>query len=273
MSKLNYFQTRPKLQQIPLEEYLDRLGISMEVPGLRFLKKIHKAHLFKVPFENLDIHYNKRIELNVKPIFEKVIRQKRGGFCYELNTLILHLLNQLGFKVYLASARVFQEEGLSPEFDHMIIILEWEEDTYLVDVGFGKLFVEPKKIIANQPQLDYTTYYKFEQDVDGHWLLKRSKDNADYKPIYQFDLQPRELIEFLSRCDFHQESPNSHFKQTKLITQLFHEGRVTLTDRELRLSLNGEYTVSPISNEDEFLARLEEYFQINTRALIRQQLG
>lgn len=270
-NKLNYFQTRPKLEKIDAASYLERLGLADGNADLKFLKSLHRAHLLNIPFENLDIHYGKKIILSIHRIFDKIIYRKRGGICYELNALFYHLLNELGYNAFLASAKVFKEEGiLTPEYDHMIILVTLKNETYLVDVGFGALFSEPKRI-SNQPQLDYTEYYRFITDPDGFYVLQQSKDGSDYKSIYRFDLTAREMIIFLERCNFHQESMDSHLKQNKIISQLFREGRITLTDRKLKMRWEGEETESLISSEDEFLAKLDEHFKIDSRILLSQQ--
>lgn len=271
--KFNYFQTRPKLISIDAKAYLERLNLELGKPDLKFLRKIHRAHLLTIPFENLDIHYGKKIVLDIRQIFEKVIGRNRGGFCYELNSLLYHLLSQLGYDAFIASARVFEKEGLTPEYDHMVLIVVLDNEHYLVDVGFGgSIFTEPKKI-NKQPQLDYTEYYRFTKDPDDYFVLQKSKDGSDYRSIYRFDLVPREMIVFLERCNYHQESPASNFKQTKLITQLFREGRITLTDRQLKMNWEGEKKEFPISHEDEFLAKLQEYFGVDTQSLLRQQFS
>lgn len=269
--ELNYFQTRPKVTPIDAQPYLDRLQLKKEAVSLPYLRKLHRAHLLHIPFENLDIHYRRKIVLDIGLIYKKVIGEKRGGLCYELNGLFYHLLARLGFEVFLGSASVFDEDSLSEEFDHMIIFVRVEDKTYLCDVGFGSSFTEPRQLTTNVSQLDYTKYYKFETTPDDEWVLKSSDDNSDFKSVYQFLIKPRQLIEFLHRCNYHQESENSKFTRQKLITQLFPEGRVTLTDKKLRVNLYGEVKEKDILNEDEFLAQLQERFGINTRRLLRQQ--
>lgn len=270
MAQLNYFQNRPKVAPIDDHEYLNRLKLVQEPASYSFLKKIHRAHLLHIPFENLDLHYGKKVVLEIKKIYQKVILNHRGGFCYELNALLYHLLARLGFQAFLGSARVFQAEELSPEFDHMVVFVQLPEGLFLCDVGFGSLFSEPKEIILHKVQLDYTQYYRFEHTPDEEWVLRKSLDNSEYMSIYLFSLQPREMIEFIPRCNFHQESENSHFRKQKLITQLFNEGRITLTDRLLKMQVYGETVEKVIMNEDEFLSMLHEHFHIDPQKLLRQ---
>lgn len=273
MEPLNYFKNKSKIQRIDTLAYLDRIGVKKEEPSLQFLKKLHRNHLLSIPFENLDIHYHNKIVLDYQMIFDKIIKQKRGGFCYELNGLFLHLLGNLGFKVFAGSARVFKDEAYSPEFDHMLIFVRLQEETWLCDVGFGELFNYPKKIEAQTPQLDLTTYFRFEKTINADWELQKSKDNSLFEPMYLFTLQPRELIEFIPRCNYHQESTSSDFKNQKIISQQFPEGRITLTDRKLKTAFLGEVEEKEIMNEDEFLFHLKDLFGISPKELFGKHLN
>src|SRR5262245_14904037 len=124
-------------------EYLGRVGYDGPVDVTpETLRRLHLAHLLAVPFENLDIHLGRPIVLDVDRIFEKIVRRRRGGFCYELNGLFAWLLGELGFDVELLSAQVLDGGRLGPEFDHMTLLVE-HEGRWLVDVGFGDSFLEP----------------------------------------------------------------------------------------------------------------------------------
>jgi N-hydroxyarylamine O-acetyltransferase len=255
---------------IDVDRYLKRIQAKREVLSIRYLKSLHHSHLTSIPFENLDIHYNRKIELDYQKIFHKIVVQRRGGFCYELNGLFLHLLFHLGFESYPVSVRVYDQKrkAYGKEYDHLALIVELDGHKWLVDVGFGDGFIYPKKIVINEPQIDYTTYWKIEQDPDENFILKKSADNAAYYSIYQFSMVERQLIEFIHMCDHHQTSQDSSFTQKKFITQLTPEGRITLTDRELKVLQLGEQKSTDILNEDEFLAKLNEHFGISFRQLI-----
>src|SRR5258705_7088535 len=85
---------------------LDRLGVTA-----RGLAELHLAHLLAVPFENLSIHSNERIHLDVDWLFDKLVTRRRGGFCYELNGLFAELLRALGHRVDLLAARRVRSDG------------------------------------------------------------------------------------------------------------------------------------------------------------------
>ena len=88
------------------------------------LRRIHRAHMVAVPFENLDIHLGIPIGLSVPAFYEKIVDRRRGGFCYELNGLFAWLLTELGWSVTILSARVASPGRLSPEFDHLLLLID-----------------------------------------------------------------------------------------------------------------------------------------------------
>src|ERR1039457_559684 len=75
------------------------------------LRGLHLAHLYTVPFENLDIHLGRGLSLDEAALFDKVVTRGRGGFCYELNGLFCALLRDLGFRVTMLSAEVARKSG------------------------------------------------------------------------------------------------------------------------------------------------------------------
>ena len=81
--------------------------------------------------------------LNESRIVHKIVEERRGGFCYELNCAFAALLCALGFQVTLLSGRVARADGNDgPEFDHLALRVDLEQ-SWLADVGFGDSFLDP----------------------------------------------------------------------------------------------------------------------------------
>ena len=73
--------------------YLDRINYHGPLaPTAETLRELQVAHLLTVPFENLSIHTRQPIVLDDNALFEKIVRRRRGGFCYEANGLFAALL-------------------------------------------------------------------------------------------------------------------------------------------------------------------------------------
>jgi N-hydroxyarylamine O-acetyltransferase len=104
--------------------YLDRVGVATPAAGdAAGLRTLHRAHQLTVPFENLSIHLAEPISLDEPDLIDKIVRRRRGGFCYELNGAFALLLEALGAQVSRVGARVHGEAGLSPPLDHLALIV------------------------------------------------------------------------------------------------------------------------------------------------------
>ncbi len=91
--------------------YTDKLIINDDT-----LIKLHEYHFLNVPFENIDIHYNKFFDLELESLYRKIVINYRGGFCYELNSTFNALLCDIGFDSKIIVARIFDDLGnLGPE--------------------------------------------------------------------------------------------------------------------------------------------------------------
>ena len=263
--RLQNFNWKQKIPKIDVERYLRRIGYeALSLPTLEYLKKLHKNHLFSIPFENLDIHWQREIILEIEKIYEKIVLNKRGGFCYELNGLFHVLLLNLGFNCRLISCRVFDEKGKeSDDYDHMAIIVDYEGELYLVDVGFGELFLEPKILVTDHKLVDYNKYFQFSQTPDKEYILSSSVDASSFKREYIFSLDTKQYIEFMPRCAWHQTSPDSHFTQKKVCSIDAPDGRITLTDDRLIETIRGVKKERALLNVDDFNSKLNELFGIS----------
>jgi N-hydroxyarylamine O-acetyltransferase len=261
-SYLEFFGYSGPLKRIDVGNYLERIHYSGPLAAdAETLRALHRAHLFAVPFENLDISIERKIVLHEGSLVRKVVEERRGGFCYELNGAFAALLRELGFDVTLLSARVSRTDGsMSPEFDHLTLRVDLEEP-WLVDVGFGDLFQEP---LLLKPKLEQHRGDDMFRIVErGERLtVQRLEPDGSWKPEYSFDLRPRSLDEFIPMCDHHQTSPESHFTQKRLCTMATAYGRITLSERKFIVTRNGIREEAVIESEAEWKAILREQFGV-----------
>ena len=158
--------------------YLDRIRYQGSLtPNAESLRSLHRSHMFAVPFENLDISLGRNIICDENRFLHKIVEEKRGGFCYEMNGAFAALLRALGFKVTLLSARVSNADGSEgPEFDHLALRVDLDEP-WLADVGFGDSFIEP---LALEPDLDQEQFGKRYRLIStgGGLCLESNADGA-----------------------------------------------------------------------------------------------
>lgn len=243
------------------DAYLSRIGLlpgNLE-PNDEVLRLLQRSHLLTVPFENLDIHWKRPIVLDVAKFYQKIVGERRGGFCYELNGLFNQLLRSLGFKTRLISARVFNGVEHGPEYDHAAIIVTIDEDKYLADVGFGDFSTEPLRFSLGAEQHDPAGMFIIRRFDDEYFEVAK-REGAEWKSEYVFKDLPRELSEFTEMCDFQQYSSESHFTKGKLCSILTEDGRKTLTENKFLLTIGQERREEKIETSEAFsLVLLREF--------------
>lgn len=243
--------------------YLARIGLEpddLEVDD-ETLRILQRKHLLSVPFENLDIHWKRPIVLDGEKFYAKIVEEKRGGFCYELNGLFNELLLSLGFTTRLISARVFNGTEHGPEFDHAAIIVTIGDDEYLADVGFGDFTAEPLRYGLGAEQEDEAGVFVIRR-FDGEYLEVAKKEDDDWKSLYLFKDIARNLSEFTEMCDFQQYSPESHFTKGKVCSILTDGGRKTLTDKKFIVTAGSEKAENVVESDIAFEQILAREFQI-----------
>ena len=228
-------------------------------PSAETLRQLHLAHLLSVPFENLSIHRREPIVLDDAALFEKIVRRKRGGFCYELNGLFAALLRELGFNVAMLSAEVANNEGeFGVPFDHMTLMVTLEE-RWLADVGFGDSFREPLLLEEREPQIQGDKAFRIEE-TETHLVMSRRPDNGDWQPQYRFTLVPYGYADYDEMCRFHQTSPESHFTQKRICSRATIDGRVSLSEMRLITTSGRDRREVELSSETQYADALREKF-------------
>jgi N-hydroxyarylamine O-acetyltransferase len=245
-----------------LAAWLGRIGYhGPTVPSAETLRAIHRAHLLHVPFENLDIHAGRRVVLDHGALYDKIVRRRRGGFCYELNGLFAAMLRGAGFDLDLLSARVATEAGdFGPELDHLAVLVRVGGERWLADVGFGDSFLEPLRLDEPGPQPEGESAYVVALGGAGGLLARRRA--AEERQLYRFDLTPRRLAEFEGTCHYHQTSPLSPFTRQRLCTRATPRGRVTLAGSRLIVTEAGTRTERDLGSADEVRRVLAGLFGI-----------
>jgi N-hydroxyarylamine O-acetyltransferase len=247
------------LNDAQVQAYLDRIGYNGSLgPSLDNLRALQRAHVFSVPFENLDIHLGQHMPVDVAHAYRKVVDRHRGGFCYELNPLFHALLSTLGYHAKIVSARILLRDDGHP-FDHIATVVHLDDD-WLVDVGYGRQ--PPAMRIAPSVELSNENGTFKLQYVDGEFVVMGSKDNGDYEASYGFRLIPRDLREFEERSNWVQTSPDSIFTKAPICTLPVGDGRTTISGLNFIRSRQGEVESRKITPKER-IAILWDVFGID----------
>ncbi|MGA5688902.1 arylamine N-acetyltransferase family protein [Cytobacillus pseudoceanisediminis] len=236
------------------QKYLKRIAVSAERKlDLEYLKELQSSHMQKIPFENLDVTRKIPIMLDTDAFFEKIFERSRGGFCYELNGLFQHLLSELGFQCHLISCTVKKPDGWVREDSHAAILVFLNQVPYLVDVGFGDSVRQPLPLTGEE-KTDVSGTYRIRESGEGIYDLQRLQD-GEWRILYRFSDQPKQLNDFHDACFFNQTSPESHFTHGDLATIATKNGRVTLSGLTVTKSEEGTKEKYELTEEEkkEFL--------------------
>ena len=246
--------------------YLKRIEYTEPVkPDVQTLLGLQAAHMLHVPFENLDIRLKHPIRLDEQSLWNKIVTNKRGGFCYELNGLFAWLLKQIGFDVTYLNARVYDREGnLGIEFDHLTLLVQipGRNERWLADVGFGDSFTSPLKLDNRSEQPQGLRAYRVDK-VDHGFVTWQKNYDGSWEKQYYFGLQPHKFPhEYQAACLYHQTSPESPFVRGSIISRAMEIGRISLENGRLILTTNGQKEYHEIKSEDEYRFLLNEHFDV-----------
>lgn len=222
-----------------LEEYFKRIGFHGSYDKLDFatLKSVHRQHILSVPFENLGIHCGERIVMDLEVIFNKIVRNKRGGWCLENNYLFGWVLREMGFDTTTLSSRVFNSvlNEFIPLDSHLINKIVIDGKAYIADVSFGvsSQIREPLELISGKDQPQAAGVFRV-IDQGDKWVLEKTgrephvlnPERANIslvnrnltKMIYCFTLVPREVDHFWEVSDKLQTDPASLFTNKSILS-------------------------------------------------------
>ncbi len=217
-------------------------------PDAALLRELHVRHLRSVPFENLSIHLGEPVSLNEDALIDKIVRRRRGGFCYELNGAFASLLKALGFTVTYHAARVFIGDGmLGVPFDHLALVVELDE-RWIADVGFGRHTRYPLLLDSQEVQDDPGGRFQVLPTPEGD--VDVVQDGA---PVYRMELRSRALDDFTIGCWWNTTSPHSHFTRSLTCSVPTDDGRVTLSGSKLITTVGDERTEIELESDGAIL--------------------
>ena len=242
---------------------LDRLTYTGSTdPVLSNLQALQLAFLYSVPFENLDIHLGREIRLDPERIYRKIVEEKRGGFCYECNTLFHALLGALGFEVRFAAAKMISDTALDSDFNHMVLVVNLDEGEFLVDVGNGQSCLQPMRLHGEDEAQHEGIEDRLGEYEDRLGLFFRS-DEQDWTVRFSFTSVSRQTRDFVDICQLTQQSPDSLFTQNRIVTLALPDGRLTLAGRELEEKRAGRNRKRVLESTQELQEVLAESFGIH----------
>jgi N-hydroxyarylamine O-acetyltransferase len=255
------------VDSVDVDRYLDRIGldaarVTCDLDGLAAMQH---AHLVAVPFENLDIVFDNGVPHDRGQAFDKIMRERRGGWCFELNGTFGQLLEAIGFDVVLLGAAVLLD-GPNTVIEHLALEVSGGTsglEPHLVDVGFGDSFEIPLALNRSGPQDGGSATFEFFASPQGTTLAEHVDGVPEAR--FRFKRVAHDFDDFAAVAHSMQVDPRKHWSSKPFATRLVDTNsfdRVTLTADHLKLRRDGQWSEQRVATPDEFDRHLDEWFSI-----------
>ncbi len=249
-----------------LDAYCERIGYhGPRQADLATLRALHLHHVASVPFENLDVLLGRRISLDPAVIADKIILRRRGGYCFEQNTLFREILTALGFSVTPLLARVRWQvpAEVGTPLTHTILRVELDGRSWLVDVGFGAVgSTGPLAMDTSEPQETPHDQRRLVPDGDG--LVHQVRHGDTWGDVYRFSLTPPPAVDFEVGNWYSCTHPRAHFTNNLVVTRVRGAERLIVFNREFTVRhADGSATRQDIATPHELRALLIEHFGLH----------
>ena len=245
-----------------LDAYFARTGYAgPRTPTLETLNGLVRAHVQTIPFENLDVLLGRPIELAPEALIQKLVHDRRGGYCFEQNSLLLEVLTALGFRARPLSARVRWQRprDYTPARTHLLVRVELEE-SWLADVGVGAMSPTSALRLAEHGE-QATPHEPRRLHREGNMIYHQARLGEDWHDVCELTLEEMPLIDRIVANWYTSTHPQSHFKSRLLVARATPEGRVTLLNDTLSIrGADGVAEKHRVESHDHLVKILDEHF-------------
>jgi len=235
------------MSELDLEAYLARIGYDGPLdPSIDTLRGLHLAHGLSIPFENLDILLGRRIRLDVVSIQTKLVEQRRGGYCFEHNTLFAAALREQGFEPVALLGRVRRGPPERWARTHMVLKVPAEGGVWLADTGFGAIgLVEPIPLADGAVSVQRGFTYTLRR-AEHVWVLWMEDAIGQVSDLYEFSEDPQTAGDVAVANHYTSTYPESVFRRTITIQRIAGDDRLILRNETLTRYRSGRPADEPI---------------------------
>lgn len=235
------------VELLDLPAYLDRVGDTGALtPTVRTLRRLHRAHVAAICFENLDTQLGRDVELGLPQLQDKLVYRRRGGYCHEQNLLFAAVLERLGFRVTRLLARPHLPGRAVLPRAHAALLVRTRAWTWLADVGYGgEGPLEPLALIADASVRQGGWDYRLRR-TGREWFVQ-TRRVADWVDLYSFTRTEYRFADFAMASYHASTHPSSPFATGVVVQRNTDDARYALRGTELVVSHpDGTSSRSPV---------------------------
>ena len=235
-------------QKVNLNAYFERIGFAGSIaPTLATLEMIHALHPASIPFENLNPLLGLPVNLDLASIERKLLAERRGGYCYEHNLLLMAVLRELDYSVRGLAARVLWNAADATDLEphHMLLAVDIGGATYIADVGFGGMtLTAPLRLRADVEQATPHETFRL-LGGDPEWRLE-AKVGEDWKVLYVFTTAEKTEADYAPSNAYMSGDPASGFRKELRVALSPSGRRIALRDNRLTIHAEGQPSESRV---------------------------
>jgi N-hydroxyarylamine O-acetyltransferase len=231
-----------------IDELARRIGVD---PGAD-LHAVHRAYLEHVTYEDVAVQLRESGPLDEQALTARIL-SGRGGYCFELNTVLAALLRSLGFDVSYHEGVV----GGEGPTNHMVLIVDAGGERWIADAGLGEGFIDPVPLREGVHPGRGPFSWTLAVEPAGTWWLGQH----EWGSVSGFRMQP-EPCSHETFAPHHRRlstDPASSFVQTLVVQKPYDDRIVTLRSRTLS-SKGPEVDDKRVIERDEFGDVLRDVF-------------
>lgn len=247
-----------------LDAYFQRIGYAgPRTAAEAVLFAIQGGHSRSIPFENLDVLLGRGIRIDLPSIAQKLIHERRGGYCFEQNALLAAALRSLGFEVtpFIARVRWQVPADVATPQTHMLLRVKSEGREYLADAGFGSMSLAQPLYFEFDREQTHASLEPRRLVRRGDLVVQQAFVENTWGDVYLFRLEPAAAIDFEVGNWFTSTHPQSRFVQNLIVARLAQDRRFTLLNRELTIrDRSGAMEKRQLESPTELLQVLAECF-------------
>ncbi|PIC80753.1 arylamine N-acetyltransferase [Sporosarcina sp. P18a] len=214
-------------------------------------------------FENLDVLLANEEPITEQYLQNKMIKQGRGGLCYELNGLLYIVLRDLGFPVQLAAATIWApppRDHYVLDRTHVVNLFHYEDTLYLIDSGFGSNLVMQPVALDGDPVTSPAGTFRLRSETTekGTLVFEQQTDNGWER---RYGLYP-DAIDWVHLDHVKQQihhSPESSFNKALLIAKVTNDGTYSINEDRYHRKCNGNEETLPFQDHDELLEQVRQH--------------
>lgn len=243
--------------------YLDDLNLSLESTGIELINQIQSSHISKYTFNSIAVVLSQEILLDSESVYQKIVKQARGGYCFEHNKLVFDVLTDLDFDVRILMARVVYNKDVDVPRTHRITLLTIDNEQYIVDAGFGHFCPRyPIKLDIGLEQDQGDACYRIEKNDQGEYCFQMVKE-GEFFTLYTFDLSRYTEADCLTGHFYSHKYPQAGFVNNLVVCRKNYDDIRSLRNGEFHHIQNGETEITKVTDVGDLQEKLNQEFELD----------